>query len=194
MSQALFPGWRPSGPERQALSTLVDAIERVRPADAPALRPRRPDQWHVTLCFIGYGMREAATPALLDAFARVASRIPLHRFSIARVVYWPDSGAVAALPHACPALQALCDATRDAIRAQGIRPLQVTTQPHVTLAYFDKHELPQPWLAHVDYGDASFEVDHFELLFNPGGHYESLGQWQLTGDALPVAPTQGMLL
>src|SRR3546814_591350 len=76
---------------------------------------RRPDQWHATLCFIGYDAGHLVTPALLDAFASAAARIPPHGFSIERLTYWPQSGAVVALPFDCPPLQAL--ATRPAMRS-----------------------------------------------------------------------------
>src|SRR3546814_14410555 len=92
-----------------------------------------------------YAAGHLVTPALLDAFASAAARIPPHGFSIERLTYWPQSGAVVALPFDCPPLQALCDATRDAIRRCGISPLQVTTQPHVTLAYLDRHLAAQAW-------------------------------------------------
>src|SRR3546814_18403487 len=117
----------------------------------------------VTLCCIGQGERHLATPALLGSFARASAHIPPHSFRIERIAYWP-SGAVVALPFDCPELQALCDATRDAIRRCGISPLQVTTQPHVTLAYLDRHLAAQDWLHDIDCSAAgTFLVDGFEI-------------------------------
>jgi len=194
VSQALFPGWRPDAGGRERLQQVASALAAARPDDAPRLQPRRPDQWHATLCFIGYDMRHMVTPALLDAFARIATQVPAHVFTIERITYWPQSGAVVALPHRCDALQALCDGTRDAIRGQRIRPLQVTTQPHVTLAYLDKHLPAQPWLDSVECKGAPVRVDGFELLYNPGGRYECLASWPLTGIALATPPRQAQLL
>ena len=194
MSRALFPGWRPDAGGRERLAEVASALAAARPDDAPPLQPRRPDQWHATLCFIGYDVRHLATPALLDAFAEAAAQVPAHAFAVERVAYWAQPGAVVALPHRCEALQALCDAARDAVRRQGIRPLQVTTQPHVTLAYLDRHLPAQSWLDEVDCGGAALRVDGFELLYNPGGRYESLAAWPLTGAALPAAPRQAQLL
>ena len=173
MSQALFPGWRPDAAGQAALARL---------------QLRRADQWHATLCFIGYDQRHLVTPALLAAFARVATAIPPHVFTLARAAYWPQSGAVVALPHHCPALQTLCDATRDAIRGQRIRPAQVTTQPHITLAYLPRHLPAQAWLDAIDCTGAPLRVDCFELLFNPGGRYQALGEWPLRGQELPPPP------
>ncbi len=194
MSRALFPGWRPDAGGRERLAAVASALAAARPDGAPRLQPRRPDQWHATLCFIGYDVRHLATPALLDAFAGVATRLPAHAFTVERVAYWPQSGAVVALPRRCDALQALCDAARDAIRGRGIRPLQVTTQPHVTLAYLDRHLPAQPWLDAVDCGGDAVRVDGFELLYNPGGRYEPLAAWPLTGASLVLPPQQAPLL
>lgn len=194
MSQALFPGWRPDAGGRERLEEVASALAAARPDAAPRLQPRRPDQWHATLCFIGYDMRDRVTPRLLDAFADAAARIPPHAFTVERVAYWRQSGAVVALPHPNAELQALCDATRDAIQRCGIRPLQVTDQPHVTLAYLDRHLPAQPWLESVECVGAPVRVDGFELLYNPGGRYETLASWPLTGGALATPPQQAQLL
>ena len=194
MSQALFPGWRPGGDSRERLAAVADAIAAAGPEAGAKPTLRRPDQWHATLCFIGYGMQHLVTPALLDAFASVAAGIPAHGFTIERVAYWRQSGAVVALPHANAALQALCDASRDAIRRCGIRPQQATTQPHVTLAYLERGLGAQAWLDRIDCAGAPLRVDGFELLFNPGGRYEAISAWPLTGTSLPVIPQQGSLL
>lgn len=193
MSRALFPGWRPDVAGREGLATLAARLHAAAPESGPPLQPRRPDQWHATLCFIGYDLLEQATPALHEALAEAARRIPPHAFTVERIAYWAQSGAVVALPHDCPALQALCDAARDAIRRCGIRPLKVTTQPHVTLAYLPTGLPAQPWLDGIECDVGALRVDRFELLFNPGGRYQALGEWPLAGDALPLKPEQAQL-
>ena len=193
MSQALFPGWRPDADGRERLAAIAGALAKARPQGAPRLQPRRPEQWHATLCFIGYDLQQQVTPTLLQAFAATAAAIPPHRFTVERLTYWPQSGAVVALPHANAELQALCDAARDAIRRCSIRPLQVTTQPHVTLAYLERGLDAQPWLDAVDCRGDALRVDRFELLFNPGGRYDALDSWELSGAALPVPPQQTAL-
>lgn len=193
MSQALFPAWRPSADGRAALATLSQRLQTACPEGAPFLQLRRADQWHVTLCFIGDGLDPLTAPDLQAAFADAATRIPAHTWTIERLAYWPGSGAVVALPHHCPPLQALCDATRDAIHRCGIAPQDVTRQPHLTLAYLDRH-LPAPaWLDTVDCSGKALAVEDFELLFNPGGRYETLGAWPLTGAPLPEPPRQDAL-
>ena len=64
MSRALFPGWRPDADGRERLAALAARLRDAHPGGAPRLQPRRPDQWHAPLCFIGYELRHLATPAL----------------------------------------------------------------------------------------------------------------------------------
>jgi 2'-5' RNA ligase len=193
VSRALFAAWRPDTTGRGRLAELAAALAGARPASGPRMQMRRPDQWHVTLCFLGQDVAETATDAVRVALADVATRIPPHAFTIERIAYWRHSGAVVALPHACIPLQALCDATRDAARRCGIRP-EATTQPHVTLAYLGRGLHAQPWLEGVDCGATPLEVGRFELLFSAAGRYGSLGGWPLSGESLPPEPLQGSLL
>ncbi|MDR7194032.1 2'-5' RNA ligase family protein [Luteimonas terrae] len=190
MSQALFPAWRPSADGRASLATLSHRVQTACPSGAPSLHLRRADQWHVTLCFVGEAAEPVATPALLDAFAGAATRIPPHDFTIERLAYWRHSGAVVALPAPCPALQALCDASHDAARRAGVAPAARTNRPHLTLEFLERG-LPTPsWLDTVNCAVDPFDVQGFELLFNPGGRYDALGAWPLTGTTLPVPPRQ----
>ena len=177
----------------RALATVSQRLQTARPEGAPFLQMRRADQWHITLCFVGESAGPVVAPALLDALAAAATRIPPHRFTIQGLAYWRHSGAVVALPAPCPALQALCDASHDAVRRAGIAPMERTTRPHVTLAFLERGLPPQPWLATVGCGADAFDVDGFELLFNPGGRYDALGAWPLTGAALPEPPRQDAL-
>jgi 2'-5' RNA ligase len=196
VSQALFPGWRPNKEEAARLAPPATALQDGIRERGLKLRSsfRTPDQWHVTLCFIGKDAPHLATPSLREQLARAAAQIPPHAFRIERLAYWSGSGVIVALPSQCHALQALCDATRDAIRRSGIIPVLVTTQPHLTLAYLEKHLEPQGWLDDIDCtSTGTFLVDRFELLFNPGGHYDALGSWALTGAELPRPPEQGSL-
>ena len=193
MSQALFPAWRPSADGRAALATLSQRLLAARPSDAPLLQLRRPDQWHVTLCFVGEGIEPLAARSLCAAFAEAATLVPAHAWTVERLVYWRSSGAVVALPGPCPALQALCDASRDAIRRAGIVSADVTTRPHLTLTFLERGLPPQAWLDAVDCAGDALQVDGFELLFNPGGRYDALGAWPLSGPPLAEPPRQETL-
>ncbi|MDH5822814.1 2'-5' RNA ligase family protein [Luteimonas sp. RD2P54] len=193
MSGALFPAWRPDAGGLERFGALLAGLQAARPAEAPRPQPRRPDQWHATLCFLGHRAAPQLPSALLEALAEAAARVPAHRFGLGRIAYWPGSGAVVALPRECRALQALCDATRDAALRCGIRPEKATSQPHVTLAYLDRHLPAQPWLDDIDCRGDDLRVDGFELLFNAGGRYQALAGWPLTGTALPTEPAQARL-
>ena len=195
MSQALFAGWTPDATGCAALSQLVSAIHATATDPGmPRIGLRRPDQWHITLCFIGHAVGEAVASAAARALAPVAGRIPPHAFRIERIAYWSGPGVIVALPERHPALQALCDECAVGLRRAGIGPIQETSQPHITLAYAGKRLAPQSWLDHVDCPRVDFRIDRFELLYNPGGRYESLARWPLTGAELPSPPRQAPLL
>ena len=183
MSRSLFPGWRPDAAGRERLEALVARLVAAQPGAAPGLRLRlrRPDQWHATLCFLGRDAAHLATPALREALADVATWIPPHVFEVARLDYWARPGVVVALPRDPTPLQALCDAVDAAVRGCGITTAQATTRPHITLAHTGRGLGPQAWLAGVDCSGDALCVGGFELLFNPGGRYEPLGRWRLTG-------------
>jgi 2'-5' RNA ligase len=197
VSQALFAGWTPDAPGREHLSRLLSEIRAAARPDAPRIEPRRPDQWHITLCFIGHALGDAVAATAARALVSVAGRVPPHAFRVERVAYWPGPGVIVALPEHNPTLQALCDDCAVSLRRAGIGPLapiRQTSQPHITLAYAGKRLPPQPWLDEVECPRAAFRVDRFELLYNPGGRYASLAQWPLTGADLPPQPQQVPLL
>lgn len=189
MSGALFPAWRPDAAGRTRLAALSARLAAARPPDAVGIRLRRPDQWHATLCFIGEGGQELVTPALLHALAGVATSIPAHAITIDHVTSW--AGVVVAIPRPSRALDALCEATHDAVLRSGIRPREATTQPHVTLAYLDRRQArPLPWLEGIDCAGPALEVAGFELLQSGDGRYASLGAWPLSGTAVPGTSEQ----
>jgi len=193
VSRALFAGWVPDAAGRGWLAGLVSTLAAARPAGTPPLKPRRPDQWHATLCFIGHAPTDDLVVAATRALAPVAARIPAHGIAIERLAYWARPGVIVALPGRSDALRALCDECSRSLRRTGIVPDQDTSQPHVTLAYPGRHLPPQPWLDDIDCAGPLLRVDRFQLLFNPGGRYEVLGDWPLQGAALPPPPVQSAL-
>jgi RNA 2',3'-cyclic 3'-phosphodiesterase len=190
MAGSLFAGWRPEAGGRERLARIVAALDSARPADAVRAKARRPDQWHVTLCFIGQDVEPARAAAAREALAQVGGLVPPHAVRIERIAHWPGSGAVVALPAPSGALRALCDACDTALQGAGIAPAQATTQPHLTLAYLPKRLPLQHWCAAVDCGGAELLVQGFELLWNAGGRYEALAAWPLRGPPLAPAPRQ----
>ncbi len=183
----------PDAAGRERLARLASAMQTAASGGVQA-KPRRPDQWHVTLCFVGHDLGDAVAAAAGHALAPVAERIPPHAFRIKRLAYWSGPGVIVALPAPNAALQALCDACAVALRRAGIGPVQRTSQPHITLAYAARRLPPQPWLDGVGSPVDGFRVDRFDLLYNHGGRYESLAHWPLTGTHLPPEPQQAPLL
>src|SRR5690606_17180117 len=96
VSQALFPAWRPTDGEAARLAPVAAALREASREHGLRLGSlRRPDQWHVTLCFVGNGVRHLATPALRASFERVAACMPPHSFRFERIMYWPKGVVVA---------------------------------------------------------------------------------------------------
>lgn len=185
MSRSLFAGWMPDAAGRDRLAQLATSLRAAWPVGLPPFKPRRPDQWHATLCFIGHAPADDIVATATRALASVAACIPAHAIAIERLAYWAGSGVIVALPAPSQALQALCDECSRSLRRAGIVPDQDTSQPHVTLAFSRRQLPPQPWLDGIDCAGPALRVDRFQLLFNPGGRYEALGDWPLHGAPLP---------
>jgi 2'-5' RNA ligase len=176
---SLFAGWRPGADGHGVLAAAQDALLAACPPGGPRPRPRRPDQWHVTLCFIRREGDEATFARAARALAAVPARIPAHSIVFERVAYWRRSGAVVAVPRHDAVLQALCDACATALQAAGIKPEGVTTEPHATLAFLPRALPPQHWLDDVAVHALPVRVDRFELLANVGGLYAPVADWRL---------------
>jgi 2'-5' RNA ligase len=186
----LFVGWLPDAAGRGRLAGVVAGVRDAWPAALPAFKPRRPEQWHATLCFIGHDCGDAVMAAAARALAPVAAIVPPHALALERIAYWEGPGVIVALPAPNPTLQALCDECARGLSRAGIPRLQATTQPHITLAYTGRHLRPQPWLHGIDCDGPSLQVERFQLLSNPGGSYETLGDWPLAGEALDAPPAR----
>ena len=122
-----------------------------------------PDDWHVTMCFIG-GVNEAALAALQASAAAVASApFPL-RFD--RIEYWPEARVVAATAREVPppAVQ-LASGLRELSRSLGLAPDEKPLRPHLTLM---RGVNPLAWRMNQDSRGASFEP---ELVFVPDTLY-----------------------
>ncbi len=107
--------------------------ERLPPlAAAVRGRPQRPDQWHLTLEFLG-GVRADRVPAVEQAAAAVEGR----RFGICfdQVEYWRRSQVLCLSASTVPEpLSGLVAALRSALSARGFDPERREFRPHLTLA------------------------------------------------------------
>jgi RNA 2',3'-cyclic 3'-phosphodiesterase len=127
MNDRLFFALWPDAALRLALGTRVAGI-----AAAAAGKPQRPDQWHVTLEFMGQVPRERQ-PALRAAAGRV------HRssstISFDRVEHWRKPLVVCLVASRVPAgLAELVNQLRVALTEEGFTTESRPFRPHVTLA------------------------------------------------------------
>ena len=127
MSDRLFSRCGPIPPCGQALRARVDTI--VASVEG---KPQRPDQWHVTLEFLGQVPRERQ-PALRAAAERVR-RTPL-TIEFDRVEHWRKPQVVCLVASRVPAgLAALVTQLRAALVEEGFTLDARPFCPHVTLA------------------------------------------------------------
>jgi RNA 2',3'-cyclic 3'-phosphodiesterase len=179
---------------------LADLGAAVAPRQAdqaahPDLRWTGPEDWHVTLAFLGEVPGPVAT-GLAPALERAAAG---HRpFPLALA----GAGAFPAAPHArvlwCgldgdhPALAALAASVADAVTRAGARTPDAGRpfRPHLTLARSrgrtpaDVRDLVT---ALSGYASPSWPVDRIQLIdSHPGGRprYSPIGRWPLNGDTL----------
>jgi len=122
-----------------------------------------PDDWHVTVCFIG-SVSDAVLAALQASAAAVASApFPL-RFD--RIEYWPEARVVAATAREVPApALKLASGLRELTRSLGLAPDEKPLRPHLTLM---RGVNPLAWRMNQDSRGASLEP---ELVFVPDTLY-----------------------
>lgn len=141
-------------------------------------RPQRPDQWHVTLEFLGSVARERQP--LLDAAAAAACR-DLAPFTVRfdRLEHWRRPGILClAATIVPPRLRQLVEALREALVARGFAVEAREFRPHVTLARklarWPGAELAVP----VDW--PAEDIVLVRTTTDPAGsRYEPLARWNL---------------
>jgi RNA 2',3'-cyclic 3'-phosphodiesterase len=127
MSDRLFFALWPDPALLQALQARVEKI-----AAAVGGKPQRPDQWHVTLEFLGQVPRERQ-PVLRAAAARVSGSPVTIEFD--RVEHWRKPQVVCLVASRVPAgLAALVTQLHAELAAEGFAIETRPFRPHVTLA------------------------------------------------------------
>ncbi len=127
MSDRLFFALWPDPALRQALQARVE-----KAVAAVGGKRQRPDQWHVTLEFLGQVPRERQ-PALRAAAARVG-RLPV-RIEFDRVEHWRKPQVVCLVASRVPTgLAALVTQLQAELAAEGFAIEARPFRPHVTLA------------------------------------------------------------
>jgi 2'-5' RNA ligase len=143
-------------------------------------KPQRPDQWHVTLAFLG----EVPTPrrALLQA---VADRVTAAPFTLSfdAIEYWRRPRVVCMTASLTPPpLQILVESLRERLQGAGFELDPRPYLPHVTLArkvfVAEEFTLAAPVV---------WTVDRFTLVRSvtdpAGSRYEPLHWWNLQVEA-----------
>lgn len=127
MSDRLFFALWPDPALRQALHARVEGI--IASLDG---KPQRPDQWHVTLEFLGQVPRERQ-PRLRAAAGRVSRSSVTIEFD--RVEHWHKPQVVCLVASRVPAgLEALVAQLRAALTDAGFATDARPFRPHLTLA------------------------------------------------------------
>jgi len=172
MSDRLFFALWPDEPLRAILAGLVATL--TAGVDG---RWQRPDQWHVTLEFLG-----DVAPQRLASLHAAAGQVRLRTLSIVfdRVEHWRKPQVLCLAASSVPdALADVVNELRAALSREGFSPDQRPFRPHVTLARkvrsAESTTFDQPIV---------WRADRFALVRSvtapAGSRYEPLGWWNCT--------------
>jgi 2'-5' RNA ligase len=173
MTDRLFFALWPDDPLREALQERMPHL-----LEGLSGKPQRPDQWHVTLEFLG----EVAS-ARQDALHRAAARVRAAPFTVSfdTLEHWrkPQVYCLAASRTPAP-LTDLVRELRAALAGEGFTPEAREFQPHVTLARkvqtASRNTLEPP---------LEWPADRFALVRSvtdpAGSRYEPRHWWNLSG-------------
>jgi 2'-5' RNA ligase len=174
MTDRLFFALWPDEKLRTALATRLPAL-----TGESAGKPQRPDQWHVTLEFLG-----DVAAARLGALHRAAGRVRAAPFTVSfdQLEHWRKPQVVCLTARQIPAsLARLVGGLRAALDEEGFVPESREFRPHVTLARKVKvarHGRLEPPLA--------WPAERFTLVRSvtgpAGSRYEPLHWWNLSAE------------
>ena len=118
-------------PDEACRERLEAATQRaLSGAAAHAGRPVPPEDWHVTLCFLG-AVQESLLPSLQAAAARLY--LPAFSLRFERLHRWRQAGVLALMGDCPPEASALAAALRTLSRELGLAPDDKPLRPHITL-------------------------------------------------------------
>lgn len=174
---------RPLDSRRLFFALWPDAIrreqlaERIPPIVASITgRPQRPDQWHVTLEFLG-AVAAPRLAAVHDAASSV--RVPSFEIVLDTIEHWRRAAVLSLTPREVPSeLVALVAALRLALEARDFAPERRPYRPHLTLA---RRVVAPPQFPALD--PLIWPANEFVLVESitgrQGSFYEPLSAWPL---------------
>jgi RNA 2',3'-cyclic 3'-phosphodiesterase len=119
-------------PDDTARRGLAAAVRDLVPQGTS--RPQRPDQWHVTLEFLG-DVPESRLPAVVDAGAAASTVAPACEIMFDRLEHWKRPQVLCLVAGSTPEpLAALVHALRSELQQRGFTPELRPFRAHVTLA------------------------------------------------------------
>ena len=138
-------------PPQDAVEHL-DEYLAVRRGSGPEVRWSDPDQWHLTLAFMG-SAPERVVEDVVDAVAGVAARTPALELSVAAGGCFPDVTRAKVLwagvdgsAEALDALSRLARGVRSACSVAGAAPAGGPFVPHLTLGRFPQAQDATRWV------------------------------------------------
>lgn len=161
-------------PDEPLRSALAPRIRALQPAGVG--RPQRPDQWHVTLEFLG-AVPASRVAAARDAAAQVLARPGELQFDA--VEFWRRPEVLCLVAREVPPpLADLVAQLRAALAAQGFEPETRPFRAHVTLA----RKVSQP-VSTAPFEPLGWPVTEFALVESvtdrSGSIYTPLASWPL---------------
>jgi 2'-5' RNA ligase len=166
-------------PDAAAREGLGRAIAAFVPPDA--LRPQRPDQWHVTLQFLG-DVPDARLLELRSAGAETAGAHAASSFELDRLEHWARPEVLCLAATAVPAsLAEMVERLRQGLRARGFAPDGRPWRAHATLARGVQHTPPvPPAIEPVRYPARRIALVQ-SVTDRSGARYVELDGWDLSG-------------
>jgi 2'-5' RNA ligase len=172
-SHRLFFALWPSDPLRAELAPRLTGLQ---PPDIG--RPQRPDQWHVTLEFLG------SVPAARVAAARMAAaqvRAAPCELRLDAVEYWRRPEVLCLVARNLPSpLGSLVEQLRAALAAQGFETETRPFKAHLTLARKVRHPVRLPPFEPLPWPVADFALME-SITDRAGSVYTPLETWPLGG-------------
>lgn len=167
----LFFALWPDAPLREALAPRIRALQ-----SAAAGRPQRPDQWHVTLEFLG-----PVPVRRFEATRCAAAEVQAWPFEIVfdAVEYWRRPQVLCLASREVPsALEGLVQDLRARLASHGFEPERRPVRPHLTLARKVTHPIELRAFEPLRWPVTEFALVE-SMTDRTGSRYTPLAAWPL---------------